>query len=190
MLRSSPQRWPNKPGKNVRPSIRTSIRTSTMKLNAATNNIVEFVRGRWDIHDDMTFKVIWGQGQGQEMTSVPFRDYFCKFETPNVFTLVFFMFIFIIIIIIWQPSDCVHLMVMIVLCCSRKINMMMVMISCDGRCRSYKRAPCLSILHSVIGSCQTNVEWTCQIWFNGSEPGVAWSSFKPRRVRVSSSSSS
>jgi len=29
-----------------------------------------------DIHDDMTFKVIRGQGQGQEMTSVPYRDYF------------------------------------------------------------------------------------------------------------------
>jgi len=28
------------------------------------------VRGRWDIHDDMTFKVIRGQDQGQEMTSV------------------------------------------------------------------------------------------------------------------------
>jgi len=34
------------------------------------------VRGRWDIHDDMTFKVIRGQGQGQEMTSVPSREYF------------------------------------------------------------------------------------------------------------------
>jgi len=34
------------------------------------------VRGRWDIHNDMTFKVIRGQGQGQEMTSVPYRDYF------------------------------------------------------------------------------------------------------------------
>jgi len=30
------------------------------------------VRGRWHIHDDMTFKVIRGQGQGQEMTSSPF----------------------------------------------------------------------------------------------------------------------
>jgi len=29
------------------------------------------VRGRCDIHDDMTFKVIRGQGQGEEMTSVP-----------------------------------------------------------------------------------------------------------------------
>ena len=26
----------------------------------------------------MTFKVIRGQGQGQEMTSVPYRDYFSK----------------------------------------------------------------------------------------------------------------
>jgi len=31
----------------------------------------------WDIHDNITFKVIWGQGQGQEMTSVLCRDYFC-----------------------------------------------------------------------------------------------------------------
>ena len=26
------------------------------------------VRGRWDIHDNMTFKVIRGHGQGEEMT--------------------------------------------------------------------------------------------------------------------------
>ena len=26
----------------------------------------------------MTFKVIWDQGQGQEMTSVPYRDYFLQ----------------------------------------------------------------------------------------------------------------
>jgi len=38
---------------------------------------------------------------------------------------------------------------------------------------SYERAPYLSILQSVIGSCQTSVEW-CQIWFKGSEAGVAW----------------
>jgi len=37
------------------------------------------VRGRGDIHGDMTFKVIRGQGQGEEMTSVPFRDYFSVF---------------------------------------------------------------------------------------------------------------
>jgi len=24
----------------------------------------------------MTFKVIWGQGHGEEMTSVPYRDYY------------------------------------------------------------------------------------------------------------------
>ena len=29
-----------------------------------------------DIHADMTFNVMRGQGQGQEMTSVPFWDYF------------------------------------------------------------------------------------------------------------------
>ena len=34
------------------------------------------VRGRRNIHDYMTFKVIQGQGQGEEMTSVPYRDYF------------------------------------------------------------------------------------------------------------------
>jgi len=26
-------------------------------------------------------------------------------------------------------------------------------------CRSYERAPCLSILRTMIGGCQTNVEW-------------------------------
>jgi len=34
------------------------------------------VRGRRVIHDDMTFEVIRGQGQAEEMTSVPYRDYF------------------------------------------------------------------------------------------------------------------
>jgi len=29
-------------------------------------------------------------------------------------------------VLLWQPSDCVHSMVMIVLCCSRKTNMMMM----------------------------------------------------------------
>jgi len=28
------------------------------------------------IDDDMTFEVILGHGQGEEMTSVPYRDYF------------------------------------------------------------------------------------------------------------------
>ena len=37
-------RWPNKPGKNVRPSVHPSIRTSTMKHNAAIIQIVVFVK--------------------------------------------------------------------------------------------------------------------------------------------------
>ena len=61
LFRSSPQRWHNKPGKNVRPSVRTYVRpnvrqyvrTSTIKLNAATNQIVEFVRV------DEKFTTIW-----------------------------------------------------------------------------------------------------------------------------------
>ena len=44
------------------------------------NEISYDVKGRWDIHGDMTFKVIWGQGQGQEMTSVPTRDYFIDYR--------------------------------------------------------------------------------------------------------------
>jgi len=63
VFRSSPQRWPNKPGKNVRPSVRTYVHKYD-------------VRGRWNIHDYMSFKVIQGQSQGEEMTSVPYRDYF------------------------------------------------------------------------------------------------------------------
>ena len=39
------------------------------------------VRGQRNIHDYMTFKVTRGQGQGEEMTSVPYRDYFIKFNT-------------------------------------------------------------------------------------------------------------
>jgi len=44
-------------------------------------------------------------------------------------------------VLLWQPSDCLHSMVMIVLCCSRKINMMMMIGPClglglaTGRCR-------------------------------------------------------
>jgi len=48
-------------------SVRPYVCTSTMKHNAATNQIVVFVKV------DMTFVVIQGQGQGQEMTSVPSR---------------------------------------------------------------------------------------------------------------------
>jgi len=45
-------------------------------------------------------------------------------------------------------------------------------LSCDGQCHSYEHVPCLSIMRSVIGSCQTNVAW-CQIWFNVLEPNMA-----------------
>jgi len=63
-FRSSPERWPNKPGKNVRPSVRTYIHpsvrpyvcTSTIKLSVATNEIVVFVKV------DETFTTIWFQG--------------------------------------------------------------------------------------------------------------------------------
>jgi len=61
IFRSSPERWPNKPGKNVRPSVCPSvhpyvhpyIHTSAIKLNAATNQIVVFVK------IDETFMTIW-----------------------------------------------------------------------------------------------------------------------------------
>jgi len=54
IFRSSPQRWPNKPGKSVRrPYVHTSVRTSTIKLNAATNQIVQCVRV------NETFTMIW-----------------------------------------------------------------------------------------------------------------------------------
>jgi len=43
------RRWPNKPGKNVH----LSVRTSTIKHNAATNQIVIFVKV------DETFTMIW-----------------------------------------------------------------------------------------------------------------------------------
>jgi len=44
-----------------------------------------------DIHDDMTFKVIRGQGQGQEMTSVPYRDYFLFIITFSLFKKFFYI---------------------------------------------------------------------------------------------------
>jgi len=45
------------------------------------------VRGRRNIHDCMTFKVIRGQGQGEEMTSVPYRDYFYHHDTGDLVSL-------------------------------------------------------------------------------------------------------
>jgi len=48
-IRSSSERWPNKLGKSVRPY----VRTSTIKHNAATNQIMVFVKV------DETFTMIW-----------------------------------------------------------------------------------------------------------------------------------
>ena len=52
-FRSSPERWSNKPGKNVCPSVRLSVHTSTMKHSATTNQIVVFVKV------DETFLMMW-----------------------------------------------------------------------------------------------------------------------------------
>ena len=41
------------------------------------------VRGQRNIHDYMTFKVIQGQGQGEEMTSVPYWDYFSENDSKD-----------------------------------------------------------------------------------------------------------
>ena len=46
------------------------------------------------------------------------------------------------------------------------IIMWLVLWWTTGRCRSYELAPCLPILSSVIGSCQTNVQGR-QVRFNG-----------------------
>jgi len=53
--------------------------TSKFAKKSTSSDIIETwydVRGRRNIHDYMIFKVIRGQGQGEEMTSVPYRDYF------------------------------------------------------------------------------------------------------------------
>jgi len=47
----------------------------------------------------MTFKVIRGQGQGQEMTSVPYQDYFCNFLYSVRFTNILKLLEF------WQPTS-------------------------------------------------------------------------------------
>ena len=62
--------------------VRTYVRTSTMKHNAATNQIVVFVKV------NETFTTIWlsgssDQGQGQEMTWVPYLDYFLLYCRHN-----------------------------------------------------------------------------------------------------------
>jgi len=46
-----------------------------MFAKKSTSSNLNDARGRWDIHDDMTFKVIRGQGQSEEMTSVPYWDF-------------------------------------------------------------------------------------------------------------------
>ena len=56
-------------------TLKFAKKSTSSDVNESSYN----VRGRWDIHDDMTFKVIRGQGQGEEMTSVPYRDYFLCF---------------------------------------------------------------------------------------------------------------
>jgi len=48
----------------------------TTKIFSSDRNETWYdVRGPSDIHDDMTFKVIGGQGQGQDMTSILCWDY-------------------------------------------------------------------------------------------------------------------
>jgi len=62
-----------RPNVGLRPSVRPYVHNQTQYSHKPNSGICY---GRWDIHDDMTFKVIRGQSQGQEMTSVPFWDYF------------------------------------------------------------------------------------------------------------------
>ena len=81
VLYLGPERWPNKPGKNVRPSVRPYVHNQTQCSHKPNSGICW---GRRDIHHNMTFKVIRGQGQGQEMTSVPYRNYFIPFLSVNI----------------------------------------------------------------------------------------------------------
>jgi len=72
VFRSSPERWPNKPGKNVRPSIRPS-----KMHNAATNQLLVFVKV------DETFTTIWLSRSSEVRVKVrrwpqsPFGTIFC-----------------------------------------------------------------------------------------------------------------
>jgi len=74
VFRSSPERWPNKPGKM---SVRPYVRTSTMKHNAATNQIVVFAKV------DETFTTIWLSRSSEVSVKVrrwprsPFGAIFC-----------------------------------------------------------------------------------------------------------------
>ena len=54
-----------------------------MKHNAATNQIVVFVKVD-ETFMMMTFKVIQGQGQGQEMTSFPLGTIFIVFMVASL----------------------------------------------------------------------------------------------------------
>ena len=52
-----------------------------------------------------------------------------------------------------------HIIIIIIMC-----------LSYGGRCRSYELAPCLPILSSVIGSCQTNVQGRQVIMLGQKQP--------------------
>jgi len=47
-------------------------------------------------------------------------------------------------------------------------------LSSGGRCCSYQSASCLSVLYSIIGGCQTNIE-QCQIILDRPKPCMMWS---------------
>ena len=62
IFRSSLPRWPNKAGQNVRPSVRPSIFLSDLDETSYVG------RGRWVLHNDITFVRVQGQGRGHEVT--------------------------------------------------------------------------------------------------------------------------
>jgi len=80
-IRSSRPRWPNKPGKNVHPSVHTYVHNQIQCSHKPNSGICY---GRWDIHDDMTFKVIRGQGQGHVRVSFK-NDDFQNLSPPPFF---------------------------------------------------------------------------------------------------------
>jgi len=77
VFKSSPERWLNKPSKNVRPSVHPSVHTSTIKLNAATNQIVEFVKV------DETFTTIWLSRSSEVRVKVMWDLKFQKWRFSN-----------------------------------------------------------------------------------------------------------
>jgi len=72
--------------KSVRPSVRPSVHNQT-EWRQITNSGMD--RGRWDIHNDITFKLVQGRGQRRDSDTM---DYYLEQHEPFFWNLLSFRF--------------------------------------------------------------------------------------------------